>query len=125
MRLGLHLDLLSWNNVNEEVKHVILSDRHGNITPLYKQDNKKPLLHEAISDESFRMPVYDIIIIALLQFTQPYIGTTTVYIPYKVWLELLGLVHQTLKMMIFNIMQQISYYPCSSAIWQILALEET
>ena len=83
------------------------------------------LLHEAISDESFRMPVYDILhntvytaiywhyhslhshILALLQFT----------LPYKVWLELLGLVHQTLKMMIFNIMQQISYYPGPCAIW--------
>ena len=83
----------------------------------------KHLLHEAISDESFRMPVYDILhyhslhshILALLQFT----------LPYKVWLELLGLVHQTLKMMIFNIMQQISYYPGPRAIWQILALERT
>ena len=79
------------------------------------------LLHEAISDESFRMPVYDILhyhslhshILALLQLT----------LPYKVWLELLGLVHQTLKMMIFNIMQQISYYPGPRAIWQILALK--
>ena len=78
------------------------------------------LLHQAISDESFRIPVYDILhyhslhshILALLQFT----------LPYKVWLELLRLVHQTLKMMIFNIMQQISYYPGSSAIWQMLAL---
>ena len=51
------------------------------------------LLHEAISDECFRMPVYDILhyhslhshILALLQFT----------LPYKVWLELLELVHQT------------------------------
>ena len=81
------------------------------------------LLHEAISDESFRMPVSDVLhhhslhshILALLPFI----------LPYKVWLKLLELVHQTLKMMIFKIMQQISYYPGPLAMWQILALEET
>jgi len=32
--LGLHLDLLSGDDVNEEVKHVVLRDCHGNITSL-------------------------------------------------------------------------------------------
>ena len=81
------------------------------------------LLHEAISDESFRMPVSDVLhhhslhshILALLQFT----------LPFKVWLELIELVHQTLRMMIFKIMQQISYYPGPRAMWRILALEGT
>ena len=35
------------------------------------------------------------------------LGLLQLTLPYKLWLELLGLVHQILKMMIFNIMQQI------------------
>ena len=32
--LGLHLNLLPGDNIDEEVKHVVLCDCYGNVTPL-------------------------------------------------------------------------------------------
>ena len=54
------------HNINESLHNVL-------------EDLEASLLHEAISDESFRMPVSDILHITVYT-VMIYIGTTTVYI---------------------------------------------
>ena len=39
--LGLHLNLFPGDNIDEEVKHVVLCDCHGNVTPLQEVAHRR------------------------------------------------------------------------------------